>query len=51
MKNEFIEEYYEKNKEWLRDCAISGDPVVRAMALVILKRGAPNEYRENSFKP
>lgn len=45
MKNDSIEEYYEKNKDWLRDLAISGDPVVRAMALVILKRGAPQDYR------
>lgn len=44
MKHDSIREYYEKNKDWLQDLAISGDPVVRAMALVILKRGAPEEH-------
>jgi hypothetical protein len=35
-----VREYYEKNKEWLHKIALSGDIVVRSMALAILSVGA-----------
>jgi len=35
-----LQDYYEKNKEWLRELALCGDPVVRSMALVILNEGS-----------
>jgi hypothetical protein len=43
-----IREYYEKNKEWLQQVALSGDIVVRSMALAILSVGADRkaEYEE-----
>ena len=43
MTDKLIEDYYEKNKEWLRELSVSGDPIVKAIALTILKRGAPHE--------
>ena len=43
MNKDYVEEYYEKNKEWLRELSVSGDPIVKAIALTILKRGAPHE--------
>jgi hypothetical protein len=38
-----IREYYQKNKEWLHKIALSGDIVVRSMALVILELGSEPE--------
>ena len=35
-----LQDYYEKNKEWLRELALYGEPIPRAMALVILKEGS-----------
>ena len=35
-----LQDYYEKNKEWLEEIALCGDPVVRSMALVILNEGS-----------
>lgn len=42
-----IKEYYERNKDWLQKLAQSGDTIVRAMALVILKEGG--EQSSNSY--
>ena len=35
-----LQEFYEENKEWLQEVALCGDPVVRSMALVVLKEGS-----------
>lgn len=35
-----LQDFYEKNKEWLEEIALCGDPVVRSMALVVLKEGS-----------
>ena len=43
MKNNSISDYYEKNKTWLRELSISGEPIIRAIALAILKRGGSDE--------
>jgi hypothetical protein len=37
MQKKVIEEYAAQNKDWLEELAISGDRVVRAMALAVLK--------------
>ena len=39
-KNRLVKEYYEKNRDWLQKLAISGDPIVRAMAMAVLEAGA-----------
>ena len=38
--DDIIKEYYQKNKDWLQKIALSGDPIVRAMALAVLEAGA-----------
>lgn len=43
MNDNLIKDYCEKNKEWLRELSISGEPVIRAIALAILKRGGSDE--------
>ena len=35
-----LQDFYEKNKEWIQGLALCGDPVVRSMALVVLKEGS-----------
>lgn len=35
-----IRDLRQKNKEWLQKIALSGDPIVRAMALAVLEAGA-----------
>lgn len=42
-KEASVREYYQENKDWIREIAQCGDPVVRAIALAILKRGASDE--------
>lgn len=47
MSENYVKEYYEKNKEWLRELSLSAEPIVRAIALTILKRGAPNGLEQS----
>jgi hypothetical protein len=42
-KGTSIKEFYEENKEWLQKIAMSGDIVVRSMALAIMELGADPE--------
>jgi len=35
-----LQDFYEENKAWLEEIALCGDPVVRSMALVVLKEGS-----------
>ena len=35
-----LQDFYEENKAWLREIALCGDPVVRSMALVVLKEAS-----------
>lgn len=35
-----LQRYYEENKVWLAKIALCGDPIVRSMALVVLKEGS-----------
>ena len=37
MKSTSIREYEQMNREWLEELAVSGNRIVRAMALAILK--------------
>ena len=41
-----LQDFYEENKAWLQEIALCGDPVVRSMALVVLKEGSRKEDDE-----
>jgi hypothetical protein len=46
MQKNIVEKYANQNKDWLEELAISGDRVVRAMALAVLK--AANDSDESN---
>jgi len=46
-RESIIREYYQGNKDWIREIAQCGDPIVRAVALAILKRGASDELEQS----
>jgi len=35
-----LQDFYEENKGWLSEIALCGDPIVKSMALVVLKEGS-----------
>jgi len=35
-----LQRYYNENKAWLAKIALCGDPIVKSMALVVLKEGS-----------
>ncbi|MGD2248795.1 MAG: hypothetical protein PVF58_10360 [Candidatus Methanofastidiosia archaeon] len=46
MDNNNIKKYVSENRQWLEELAISGDRVVRAMALAVLKVASDSDSDE-----
>lgn len=50
MEKNTIEKYATQNKDWLEELAISGDRVVRAMALAVLKVAGDSDESDHYEK-
>lgn len=43
QENNIIDQYYQKNREWIEKLALSGDPLIRTIALAILELGGERD--------
>ena len=50
MTSDPVHEYVSRNKKWLEGLAISGNRVVRAMALAVLKVGGDSDEVDQNEK-